>query len=389
MKNIAILGSTGSIGSSTLNIVRKNKKNFKIHLLTANTNVKKLFAQAKEFNVKNVIIISKKKRNLWKKKFNENGIKIFEDYLIFKKIFKKKLDYTMSSISGIDGLEPTLNIIKYTDVIAIANKESIICGWNLIKKELLKNKTQFIPVDSEHFSIYSLIKNQNSKLIKKVIITASGGPFLNKKKINKKIKIIDALKHPNWKMGKKISIDSSTLMNKVFEVIEAKKIFQINLSKIDILINPNSYIHSIIIFNNGIIKILAHETKMDIPIFNSIYEDNSDYFYNTKIFNIDKINNLNLSKPDKLQFKTLNLLKLIPDQDSLFETILISVNDELVKMFLNKEIEFKDLSLYLLKIINFKILKKYCKVKPKSIKQIISVRNFAKVMVNKYVKNNK
>ena len=389
MKNIAILGSTGSIGSSTLNIVRKNKKNFKIHLLTANTNVKKLFAQAKEFNVKNVIIISKKKRNLWKKKFNENGIKIFEDYLIFKKIFKKKLDYTMSSISGIDGLEPTLNIIKYTDVIAIANKESIICGWNLIKKELLKNKTQFIPVDSEHFSIYSLIKNQNSKLIKKVIITASGGPFLNKKKINKKIKIIDALKHPNWKMGKKISIDSSTLMNKVFEVIEAKKIFQINLSKIDILINPNSYIHSIIIFNNGIIKILAHETKMDIPIFNSIYEDNSDYFYNTKIFNIDKINNLNLSKPDRLQFKTLNLLKLIPDQDSLFETILISVNDELVKMFLNKEIEFKDLSLYLLKIINFKILKKYCKVKPKSIKQIISVRNFAKVMVNKYVKNNK
>tara|TARA_B100002052_G_C15855197_1_gene587107 strand:+ start:531 stop:1700 length:1170 start_codon:yes stop_codon:yes gene_type:complete len=389
MKNIAILGSTGSIGSSTLNIVRKNKKNFKIHLLSANTNVRKLFAQAKEFNVKNVIIISKKKRNLWKKKFNKNGIKIFEDYLIFKKIFKKKLDYAMSSISGIDGLEPTLNIIKYTDVIAIANKESIICGWNLIKKELLKNKTQFIPVDSEHFSIYSLIKNQNPKLIKKIIITASGGPFLNKKKINKKIKIIDALKHPNWKMGKKISIDSSTLMNKVFEVIEAKKIFQINLSKIDILINPNSYVHSIIIFNNGIIKILAHETKMDIPIFNSIYEDNSDYFYNTKLFNIDKINNLNLSKPDKLQFKTLNLLKLIPDQDSLFETILISVNDELVKMFLNKEIEFRDLSLYLLKIINFKILKKYCKVKPKSIKQIISVRNFAKVMVNKYVKNNK
>ena len=146
----------------------------------------------------------------------------------------------MNAISGIDGLDPTLKIIKFTKKIAIANKESIICGWNLINKELKKNKTKFIPVDSEHFSIYELIKYKNHNSIKKIILTASGGPFLNRS-IKKNISVNEALNHPNWKMGKKITIDSSTLMNKVFEVIEAKKIFNLKMKDIEILINPNSY----------------------------------------------------------------------------------------------------------------------------------------------------
>ena len=221
MIKIVILGSTGSIGKTTLNIVKKNKKKFKVDLLSANLNAELLYNQAKEFNVKNVILLNSKKNIFWIKKFHKNNINTFDNYLAFKKIFKKKVDYVINAISGIDGLQPTLSIIKHTKKIAIANKESIICGWELINRELLKNKTQFIPVDSEHFSIYELIKNQKKQSIKKIILTASGGPFL---KVNKKkIKITDALKHPNWKMGKKITIDSSTLMNKVFEVIEAKK----------------------------------------------------------------------------------------------------------------------------------------------------------------------
>ena len=147
----------------------------------------------------------------------------------------------------------------------IVNKESIICGWNLIKKELNKNKTKFIPVDSEHFSIFKIIKNVKNDQINKIIITASGGPFL-KKKIHRQITIKDALKHPNWKMGKKISIDSATLMNKVFEVIEAKKIFNISYKKISILIHPSSYIHAIVKFKNGITKILIHDPDMKILI---------------------------------------------------------------------------------------------------------------------------
>ena len=159
-------------------------------------------------------------------------------------------------------------------------------------------------------------------------------------------------------MGKKITIDSATLMNKVFEVIEAKKIFNINYEKIDILVNPNSYVHAIIIFNNGTIKILVHETNMTIPIYNSIYEDSFENDFNTKYLDLKKINNLNLSKPNNKQFTSLNILNRLPNHDSLYETIIISINDELVNMFLNKDIEYKMISFYLLKIINFQKIKK-------------------------------
>ena len=178
----------------------------------------------------------------------------------------------MISIIGLDGLKPSLQLIKYSKNIAIVNKESIICGWNLIKKKLVKFKTNFIPIDSEHFSIYSLIQNKETKNIDKIFITASGGPFL-KKTIRqlKYVKKKDALNHPNWKMGKKISIDSATMINKVYEIIEARNIFQIPYKKIEILIHPNSYIHCLIKFNNGLVKIIAHDTTMEIPIFNSLY----------------------------------------------------------------------------------------------------------------------
>ena len=384
MNKIAILGSTGTIGSITLKIIKKNKKAFKINLLSTNSNVKKLFNQALEFNVKNVIILNKSKSILWQKKFKKKKIKVFNNFDNFQRIFKKKIDYTINAISGIDGLLPTVKIIKFTKKIAIANKESIICGWPIIKKELIKYDTKFIPVDSEHFSLFKLLKNKKKSSINKIIITASGGPFLKKSKKN--IKIKDALNHPNWKMGKKITIDSSTLMNKVFEVIEAKKIFELDLRKINILINPNSYIHAIVIFKNGTIEMLAHENKMDIPIFNSIYENNNKNNYSKNKLNLKKINNLNLANPNNIKFKSLKILKLIPKKDSLFETVLITVNDELVDMFLNKKIKYSKILFYLIKIINFKILRKYCNVKPNSVKQILNVRNLARRFVKNYVK---
>ena len=388
MMNIAILGSTGSIGKTTLNLVRKNKNKIKINLLSANSNIRNIFNQAIEFNVKNIILPNINNNFFWKKKFKKNKINTYENFNSFNKIFKTKLDYVINAISGLEGLDPTLKIIKYTKKIAIANKESIICGWNLINKELVRNNTKFIPVDSEHFSIFNLIKNQKKENIKKVILTASGGPFLNRKNTTKNIKISDALKHPNWKMGKKISIDSSTLMNKVFEVIEAKKIFNLNLNKIEILINPNSYLHAIVEFNNGIIKMLVHETKMDIPIYNSIYDFSSNINYITKDLDIGKINKLSLMKPKFKKFATLKILNLIPDKDSLFETVLITTNDELVEMFLNKKIEYNQISFYLIKIIKFKLFKKYYKMTPKSIKQIMNVKNITKNFINQYLKNN-
>ena len=176
----------------------------------------------------------------------------------------------------------------------IANKESIICGWNFIKNSAKKYNTKIIPVDSEHYSIFNLVKKEQIKSIKKIIITASGGPFLRFKKSQfKNIKPKDALKHPKWKMGKKISIDSSTLMNKLFEVAEAEKLFNIPNNKLRILIHPESLVHAIVEFNNGLKKFIYHDTSMVIPLANAIFENN---------LNIEDF--LKLKK--KLYFKKLN-----------------------------------------------------------------------------------
>ena len=247
----------------------------------------------------------------------------------------------MSSITGMSGLEPTLKSIKFTKKILVANKEAIICGWSLINKELKKHKTEFIPIDSEHFSIWSLLKEYSSDNIEKIFITASGGPFLNLPK-NKfsKISLKKALKHPNWNMGKKITIDSATLMNKVFEVIEAKNIFNLPYNKISILTHPNSYIHAIVKFNNGLIKILAHEPDMKIPIFNSIYDDKFKSI-KTKPINIKKLNNLNLENVDTKKFLFVKILNNLEKKYSLFETVLITVNDYFVYKFLKKKLVLK------------------------------------------------
>ena len=205
-QKVAILGSTGSIGKSLLNIIKKDKKNFEIILLTANNNYKKLIKQSEEFKVKNIILTDKKKFNILKKLLKNKNIKVFNNFDDFDIIFKKKIDYTMSSIVGLDGLNPIIKIIPFTKNIAIANKEPIVCAWDLIKKKLNKHKTKFVPVDSEHFSIWFGTQSNKSE-IEKIFITASGGPFLNYPK-NKfsKIQLKQALDHPNWRMGKKISI---------------------------------------------------------------------------------------------------------------------------------------------------------------------------------------
>ena len=287
-KRIVILGATSSIGKALLSIIKKDKKNFKIELLTANTNYKSLIEQAKQFNVKNLVVTDSKSFVKSKNFYKGKKINIFKNFENLKSILPKKVDYVMSAISGIGGLLPTYKIIKHTKLIAIANKEAIVCGWPLIEKELKKNNTKFIPVDSEHFSIFSLLQNQDTRNIEKIFITASGGPFINlpKSKFNK-IKLSNALKHPNWSMGKKITIDSATLMNKVFEVIEAKNIFNLDYDQIGILTHPKSYVHAIIKFKDGLTKILTHDPDMSIPIFNSLYfYENINYQSKALDFNI-------------------------------------------------------------------------------------------------------
>ena len=369
-KKIAILGSTGSIGKSTFNIIKKNKKEFEVMLLTTNKNIKEILKQIKKVKVKNILITDNLYYLKVKKILKNRNINVYNDINNLNKIIKKKIDYTMCSITGLAGLKPTLDSVQFSRRIAIANKETLICAWNLIEKELIKNKTEFIPIDSEHFSIWSLLDNKSKKNVDKIILTASGGPFLTKsKKYLNNINPKDALNHPNWKMGKKISIDSATMMNKVFEVIEAKKIFGLNINKFKILIHPKSYLHAIIKYNNGLIKLLAHDTNMEIPIFNSIYigEYKKLKKYN---LNLHKLNNLNLTKPDIKHFPVLKLLNRVPKNNTLFETVLITANDELVNYFLNKNIKYNDIAKMLIKLTNLKQFKKYSRIKPTSIKQI-------------------
>tara|TARA_B100000787_G_scaffold86895_1_gene64116 strand:- start:6421 stop:7584 length:1164 start_codon:yes stop_codon:yes gene_type:complete len=383
MLKIVILGSTGSIGSSLINIIKKNKKGFKVELLTANKNYKKLIKQVNIYKVKNIIITNRESFLIAKKILKNKNVNIYNDFDCLKNIFKnKKIDYTMSAISGFEGLKPTLDIIKFSKTIAIANKESIICGWCLIKKKLNRYKTKFIPIDSEHFSIWSLIGDIKSKNLEKVYITASGGPF-RKYPLQqfKNITPKKALKHPNWTMGKKISIDSATMMNKVFEIIEAKKIFGLRYTQLEILIHPQSYMHAIVKFKNGLTKLLIHDTDMTIPIFNSIYPSYENNIKSNHL-DINILNNLNLEHVDEKRFPAIKIINKLIDRDSLFETVIVSANDQLVNRFLNKEIKFTDIAKFLLKIINLNEFKKLKSIKPKNVTEVSKLAEYVSLKIN-------
>ena len=385
-QKIAILGSTGSIGNNLLKIIKKNPKDFNIILLTANKNYKKLLSQAKKFNVKNLIlndVIAYNKAAIILK--NNKKVKLFRDFKSINKIFNKKIDYVMSSIVGLSGLLPTIEIIKYTNKIAIANKESLICGWKLISSELKRNNTEFIPVDSEHFSVWFGLKGHKNYDIDKIFLTASGGPFLNLPLKNfKKIKLSDALKHPNWKMGKKISIDSATLTNKLLELMEARNIFSLELNKFSIFIHPDSYVHSVIKFKNGLTKFILHDTDMRIPIENTL-NNSFNKTLNKKNLNLKKLNNLKLDTVNISRYPIINLLKNIPNHHSLFDTVIVCCNEIIVDAFINKLIKFNEISKLMLKIASNKEFDQLKNSEPSSITDILKINTRIKTLLSKHI----
>ena len=374
-KKIAILGSTGSIGKSTLDVIKKNKKDFDVVLLTANNNYKKLISQAKEFKAKSVLI--KNDKFYLKVKKSLKNTKVYFGDVSIKKIVKKKLDYTMSAVVGLAGLQPTIDAVKISKTVAIANKETIICGWEILSNLVKKYKTELVPVDSEHFSIMELTKDFDNDKVEEIIITASGGPFL-KSSINKlkKIKPEEAIKHPNWKMGKKISVDSATLMNKVFEVIEAYKLFKFDKSKYKIMIHPQSYVHSIVRFKNGLTKMILYDTDMKIPISNTIYKNN---ILTKKNIQINNLNKLNFQKVNSKKFPSIKLLNKCFNLGPSTPIIINASNEVLVDLFLRRKINFLDIVKTLNKILKGKNFKKYAKIKPRSLKDIKIADNWARL----------
>ena len=376
-KKIAILGSTGSIGKSTLDIIKKDKKNFDVILLTANNNYKQLIKQAKQFNARNVLI--KNNKFYLKVKKSLKKTKVYSGNISIKKIVNQKIDYTMSAVVGLAGLQPTIDAVKISKIVAIANKETIICGWEILSRLTKKYKTKLLPVDSEHFSIMELTKNYSEDQIEEIIITASGGPFLNKpiSKL-KKVKPKQAIKHPNWKMGKKISVDSANLMNKVFEVIEGYKIFNFNKNKYKIMIHPQSYVHSIIRFKNGLIKMILYNADMKIPISNILY-GKKNHFLDVKKISTKILNNITFQKVDINRFPSIKLINKSLKMGALTPTIVNASNEVLVDLFLRKKIGFLDIVKTINKIFKDKDFKKYARRKPSSIKDIKIADNWARL----------
>tara|TARA_Y100000590_G_scaffold215081_1_gene243774 strand:+ start:23 stop:1189 length:1167 start_codon:yes stop_codon:yes gene_type:complete len=378
-RKIAILGSTGSIGKSTLEVIKKDKKNFDVILLSANNNYKKLVQQAKEYKVKNVIIKNKiyfkKVKNLLKK----NKTKVYSGDVPLNNIISKKIDFTMAAIVGVAGLQPTIDAVKISKTVAIANKESIVCGWEILSKLIKKYKTRILPVDSEHFSIMELTKDIKDEEVEEIIITASGGPFLNMRRSKlKKVRPKQAIKHPNWKMGKKISVDSANLMNKVFEVIEACKIFKFHQKKYRIMIHPQSYVHSIIRFKNGLIKMILYNTDMKIPISNILYENKSHIFKIKKI-NPETLNKLSFKEVNSKQFPSINIINKCLTLGSLAPAIVNASNEVLVNLFLNGKLGFLDIVGGINKLFRDKDFKKYARRKPVSVKDIEMTDNWARL----------
>lgn len=371
MKTLAILGSTGSIGKSALNVFKKNKNNFKLVYISGNKNFNLLNIQISKFKPENFFLFDYKKNNKIK---NKKKVLNFENFL--KKYLKNKIDYVVSGISGYNSLSINFELLKISKNILLANKETIICGGKIFLDQARKLNCNILPIDSEHHCVdFFLKKNYKTDNIKNVKLIASGGPFLNKKiKYNEKIS--NVIKHPNWKMGAKISVDSSTLANKVLELFEAKFLFNLKPNQCDILIESTSTVHSIVTLCNNLHFLIAHKPNMEIPISNCLNVQN----------NISIKKNFSLLKFNNVDFKKFPLVKLGFDilNSNHHDMILFTVlNERLVNMYLNNEILYGDIVKRLFKFFysnkNNKIVfnKKKC-IKTRS--DIIKLLNFAKII---------
>ena len=354
MKTLNIYGSTGSIGTQTLNIIRQYGEKFKVIGLFAGKNIKLLLTQIEEFNPEIVYVKNyndvKNIENYFKGKiFCEDEIEDFASY--------KNVDISLIGISGTAGILPTYLSIDFSKRIALANKESLVSAGEFIIRKIVSKKVELIPVDSEHSAIFQCLKGENKKYLENIILTASGGPFFKKEREDfDKITVDDALKHPTWEMGKKITIDSATLMNKGLEVIEAKWLFNVNNERIKIIIHPQSIVHSMVEFSDG--SIIAHlgEPSMEIPISYALfYPDRADL--NKKINLIGK--NLQFFEPDFNKFPTLKYAYKALELGKGYPAALNMANEIAVNKFLQGKIKFTEIFKIIEKIFSFDFLKNF------------------------------
>ena len=343
MKKISILGSTGSIGTQALDLL-KNNNQFEVDYLYVDSNHKLLYEQIMDFRPKFACINNYESYKKLKELNKSNTQLIYGDKEVLQFITSRKVDLALNAIVGIAGLKPTLGILKSgTKLLALANKESLVMAGEIVMSESKTQNIKILPVDSEHSAIWQCLAGEKHSEIKKIILTASGGPFRNLTKDKfKNITIKDALNHPNWDMGNKITIDSATMMNKGFEVIETKWLFNINSQDIDILVHPQSIIHSLVEFKDTSIKAQLGIPDMKIPIN---YALNYPSHTNLKLDSLDlsEISNLTFEKPDLLKFKCIQLAHDSIESGGTSPSVLNIANDISVGLFLDKKISFLDI----------------------------------------------
>ena len=344
-KKIAILGSTGSIGIQTLDVIQKNKELFTAEILIAGQNSNLLIKQAKIFKPKIVVINDESKYLYVKEHLKNEKTKVFAGKKeVINVVKNKSIDTVVSAVVGYSGLEPTISAIKAGKNIALANKETLVVAGELINNLIKKYKVKMYPIDSEHSAIYQCILGEEKNKYEKIILTASGGPFRGFKLSElEKVTPHEALNHPKWKMGKKISIDSATLMNKGLEVIEAKWLFDIDPSNIEVVIHPEAIVHSMVQFIDGSIKAQLGVPDMKIPIqfaLTSPYRIESNF----PRLSLNKKLSLNFEKPDLNTFKNLKLAFQAIKEGGNKPCILNAANEVVVDSFLKKEIKFLEMS---------------------------------------------
>lgn len=337
MKKIAIFGSTGSIGDNTLNVIRENPDLFQIVTLVAGKNIEKLIKQIEEFKPQNVYIIEKENAEKLKEKyphlhvfFGEEGMEEISQLTDF--------DISVSALVGIAGLRPTYNMIKNGKTVALANKEVLVAGGKLIMDTAQKYHATLLTVDSEHSAIMQCLQGEKQNKIDKILLTASGGPFFDQE-ITDDITVEQALNHPTWKMGPKVTIDSSTMMNKGFEVIEAKWLFDVNPSQIQVVVHRKSIVHSMVQFQDGTIMANLGPKSMQIPIAYALNYPNRLANHIEKI-DLFEIANLVFEKPDLQKFQCLKLAFEAIEKGHSHQVVLNAANEVLVDAFLNKKIKY-------------------------------------------------
>lgn len=344
-KRVAILGSTGSIGTQTLDVIRENQDKFEVEVITAHQNVDLLIKQALEFKPNAVVIADETKYNFLKEALSSTFTKVFAGNDALSQVMEMDtIDIVVAAMVGYSGLKPTLKAIENGKPIALANKETLVVAGKLVT-DLAKNKAvNIFPVDSEHSAIFQCLAGEFHNKIEKIYLTASGGPFRGKtKEYLQNVTKVEALKHPNWTMGNKVTIDSATLMNKGLEVIEARWLFNLEPSQIDVVVHPQSIIHSIVQFEDGSMKAQMGLPDMKLPIQYAIAYPNRIKSSFPR-FNFMDYPQLTFEKADKSVFRNLDFAYYAMSKCGNMPCILNAANEIAVEAFLNDKLGFLQIS---------------------------------------------